>query len=413
MTFSRILLFTSLSALIFSCKKSNTNESTVSSTPLTTTHGRPIGTASKATIGANGGSVSMPDHYISIQVPAGAVDAATEFSVQEVEVNDSAHTGRLFRILPEGVTLKKPVEITFSYTDEDLASANEDYFYPCFQSTDGTWHKVMDCTLDKAQRTLKVSTTHFSDWSILREVTIHSPKHEIGSGEEVDLEAFVLDEYDGTGLLKPSSLTDDQIVGWKIVQGGGSISGGKHTVVKYTAPETDGQIEAIIEVTVKKVVSRTDPKRPGNGGLVIVRKSITILPEEYVTWVIGGETNSAMFFSIGVFNGQAVMTATAVNSAVSFHTSSIVLGKYDFGKLTEPKKANLTASYKLDTFESGYTECDTYKKVFSDGTIVFDKFGESGGGMVQGSFSAVLYNLKNCDVSARNIAGHFRIRRTY
>lgn len=411
--FTKTLLFTSLTVLFFSCKKNNTEEPTKSSTPLTTTHGRPIGTASKVTIGANGGSISFPDHYLSIQVPAGAVDAATEFSVQEVEGNDSVQAGRIFRILPEGITLKKPVEITFNYTDEDLLGANEDYLYPCFQSSDGAWHKVMDCTLDKAHRTLKVSTTHFSDWAILREVCIYSPKPEIGSGEEVYLEAFVLDEYEEGGLMKGADLKADQIVGWKVVQGGGSITGGKNPVVKYKAPETDGKIEAIIEVTVKKVVSRTDPKRPGNGGLVIIRRSLTILPEEYVTWVMGGEKNTAMFFSLGVFNGQAIMTATAPNEAVSFHTSGIVLGKYNFGKLSEPKKADLTASYKLDTFESEYTECDTYKKVYSEGSVVFDKFGESGGGLVQGSFSAIVYKLKNCDISARSISGNFRIRRTY
>jgi hypothetical protein len=414
----KLLFFAGITILSVSCKKNDTGEPGRPSEPIRTVPGQLTGAATKVSIGANGGSLAMPDKYISIQVPAGAVDANTEFSIQEVEPNAIVGTGRLFRILPENIALKKPVEITFHYTDADIAGGNEDYLHPCFQDNDGLWHKVTDCTLDKAGKTLKVATTHFSDWSVFREVSIHSPKPEIGANEEIDLEAFVLDEYKENdqsedGLLFGSALKPEQIVEWKIVYGGGSISGGKNPKIKYKAPDTDSKMEVMIEVTVKNVVKRSDPKRPGNGGLFIVRRTLTILPEEYVIWTIGGQKYTGMFFSLGVFDGQSIMTATAGNSAIAFHTSGTVLGKYSFGKLDEPKKSSFNGTYNFDTYESEYTECETYKKVFGEGSIVFEIFGEGGGGMVQGSFEGTVYLLRDCEVTARHVMGAFRIRRTY
>lgn len=399
--------------LTISCKKNDTNTRGGTFTPLRTMPGQPIGVATKISIGPAGGSIAVPDQYISVQVPAGAVDAETEFSIQEVQPNTSIATGRLFRILPENITLKKPVEITFKYTDADVAGTDASLLYPCFQSNDGLWHKVLDCTLDQAAKTLKVSATHFSDWGILREVTIHAPKEEVGSGEEIELTAHILDEDVASGVVLGSDIKRDQIVGWKVVAGGGSISGGKSTTVKYKAPDTDKKSEALIEVTVKNVVKRSDPKRPGNGGLVIVRRKLTIMPEEYVVWTIGGQKATGIFFSIGVFNGHAIMTATAGNEAISFHTNGTVLGKYSFGKLTDAKKATCTGTYQINTYQSDYTECETFEKVYGEGAIVFDTFGESGGGIVQGSFQGTLYRLENCDVSAKSMYGSFRIRRTY
>ncbi|WP_169818786.1 hypothetical protein [Niabella ginsenosidivorans] len=416
--FIKFFLLAGLIVLGISCKKSDTHTPGKPAEPIRTPPGQVMGTPTKATIGAGGGVIAMPDQYISLQVPAGAVDADTEFSIQEVTPNAAVSTGRLFRILPEGINLKKPVEITFRYTDADIAGSSEDYLYPCYQSSDGLWHKVMDCTLDKANKTIKVAATHFSDWGVFRDIAIHSPKAEIGANEEIDLEAFVLDEYtendkQGDGVLAPSSLKPEQIVEWKIVYGGGTISGGKNPKIKYKAPDTNQKTEVMIEVTVKNVVKRSDPKRPGNGGLMIVRRTLTILPEEYVTWTIGGKKYTGMFFALGVFDGHAIFTATAVESEIAFHTNGTKLGKYSFGKLDDPKKSTFSGTDNLVTYRSDYTECDTYKHVIGEGAVVFETFGESGGGIVQGTFEGTLYNIKNCDVTARHVVGTFRVRRTY
>jgi len=405
-------------ALGVSCKKSHTDMPGKPAEPIKTPLGQPIGTATKVTIGAEGGVIAIPDQCISLKVPAGAVDTDTEFSIQEVVPNAAVNTGRLFRILPEGITLKKPVEITFHYTDADMDGSSEDYFYPCYQSSDGLWHKVTDSTLDKANKTLKVATTHFSDWSWFREIAIHSAKEEIGSQEEVELEVFAKDAYRENAqsddlVLVAIPLTADKIVEWKVVSGGGTISGGKSPKIKYTAPSTDSKIEVVIEVTVKNVISQSNPDRPGNGGLSIVRKKLTILPEEYVIWTIGGKKYTGMFFALGVFDGHAIFTATVVDSEIAFHTNGTKLGKYSFGKLDDPKTSTFDGTDNFVTYHSDYTECDTYKQVFGEGAVVFETFGESGGGIVQGTFEGKLYNKKSCEITARQVFGSFRVRRTY
>ncbi|RFS18860.1 hypothetical protein DVR12_26125 [Chitinophaga silvatica] len=395
------------------CKKSNTDkpDNSKPSVPLKTPRGQVVGTPKKVTIGANGGSIAMPDNYISIQVPAGAVDNNTEFSIQEVQANAGIQTGRLFRILPEGITLKKPVEITFHYTDTDIEGSNEDYLYPCYQNSEGGWHKIMDCTLDKSQKTLKVSTTHFSDWALLRDVAIKTTKNALGSGEEATLEAYVIDEDEDGTIPEFIGLKPEQIVEWKVVVGGGTISGGKNPIVTYKAPNTSAQVEAMVEVTVKNVVKKSDPKRPGNGGLVIVRRTITVLPEEYVVWKISGGEQKAMFFSMGVFNGKAILSATATNESVSFQTNSYVIGKFSVGDMSKPKMADLTATYEHKTYESKYTECDTYNKVYASGSIIYDMVSDTVGGLVQGSFEGQLFKLENCVLDYRNVSGRFRVRR--
>jgi len=416
--FLKCFLFAGLMASGISCEKSDTDIPGKPAKPVITPPGQLMGAPTKAIIGAEGGTLAMPDQYISVRVPAGAVDANTEFSIQEVTPNAAVSTGRLFRVLPEGITLKKPVEITFRYTEADIAGSSEDYLYPCYQSSDGRWHKVMDCTLDKKNKTLKATTTHFSDWSWYREIEIHSPKNEIGSEEEVELEVHAMDAYRQSAqgedlVLTGRPLTTDKIVGWKVVSGGGTISGGKSPKIKYTAPATDSKMEVIIEVTVKNVISQSHPDRPGNGGLSIVRKTLTIVPEEYVIWTIGGKKYSAKFFALSVFDGRAIMTATAVESEIGFHTNGTKLGKYSFGKRDDPKTSTFSGSDNLVSYHSDYTECDTYEKVIGEGAVVFEIFGESGGGIVQGTFEGKLYNIKNCDVTARHVFGSFRVRRTY
>ena len=71
----RLFLFAALFALGICCKKSDTHMPGKPADPIKTAPGQLMGTATKATIGAAGGVITIPDQYISVQIPAGAVDA--------------------------------------------------------------------------------------------------------------------------------------------------------------------------------------------------------------------------------------------------------------------------------------------------------------------------------------------------
>lgn len=402
-------------ALLFvSCKDPDIEDSPKE--PLKTSHGEFIGTLLQAMIGPEGGLMKSPG--ITVSIPKSAVEKETQFMIQEVAPNPNLSIEKVYRILPEDIVLKKEVEITLPYTEEDYAGSDEDFLFPGYQDAEGLWHKMMNCTLDKGKKELKVKTKHFSDWGIFREIGIHSPKDEIGSKEEVELELFAQDMYAETAdandyLLTASAISSDKIMEWKVISGGGTISGGKSSKVRFTAPETDSKIEVIIEVTAKNLISKSHPDRPGSGGMVIVRKTLTILPEEYVIWTIGGKKFTSKFHALGVFNGESILTATAVESEIGFRANGTKLGKYSFGKLTDPQSSQFTGSFNLVSYLSEYTECNTFKKVYGEGSVVFEIFGESGGGIVQGTFEGVLYKIGDCDVSNKHIYGTFRIKRTY
>jgi hypothetical protein len=410
----KYLLGITIALLFLSCKDPDIEERPQE--PLKTSHGEVIGTLLQAMIGPEGGLMKSPE--ISISIPEGAVEKETEFIIQEITPNPNLSIEKVYRILPENIILKKEVEITLPYTEEDYSGSDEDFLFPCYQDADGVWHKMMNCTLDKGKKELKVKANHFSDWGVFREIVIHSPKDEIGSREEVELELFAQDMYAETAdaddyILTSNPILSDKIMEWKVISGGGTISGGKSSKVKYIAPETESKIEVIIEVTAKNLISKSHPDRPGSGGMVIVRKTLTILPEEYVIWTIGGKKFTSKFHALGVFNGESILTATAVESEIGFRANGTKLGKYSFGKLTDPKSSHFSASYDLVSYQSEYTECNTFKKVYGEGSVVFEIFGESGGGIVQGTFEGVLYNLKDCNVSNKHIYGTFRLKRTY
>ena len=53
--------------------------------PLQLPHGKPVGEIAIAQIGKEGGTLTSKDGIIKMEVPAGAVEAAATFSIQEVE----------------------------------------------------------------------------------------------------------------------------------------------------------------------------------------------------------------------------------------------------------------------------------------------------------------------------------------
>lgn len=107
------LLFITTIALIVvfcSCRKNDIGQDDppkLPDQPLKLAHGNIIGEIVTATIGPVGGT-------LTIEVPAGAIDAVAIFSIQEVE-NVLKSNSSAYRLLPEGLNFKKPVKITYYY----------------------------------------------------------------------------------------------------------------------------------------------------------------------------------------------------------------------------------------------------------------------------------------------------------
>lgn len=108
-----------------------------------TEQGTPMGTAVHQTIYPAGGTVELPGHEIRIDIPAGALEVATEISIQEVS-NTLAKLGigKSYKLLPENVIFKKAVNIVFDYPEEILNGTEAKYLSLAYQDSKGYWHRM-------------------------------------------------------------------------------------------------------------------------------------------------------------------------------------------------------------------------------------------------------------------------------
>lgn len=407
-----------INLVIFSCRK---DQDTVveEKTPAKYNRGTPQSAPVQQVIGPEGGVIAFPDGRMRIKIPAGAVKSATDFTISTVSNTLPLSTGFSYRLGPENIQFEQPVEISFNYNAADLDGTPEDLLYLGYQDSDGYWHLLADTKIDKEHQVLKVKTKHFSDWAVVREFTLKADKTELSENETATFKASFIDVYhpkdkhDNDYLLAPVvELKNENVSGWK-VHGGGTISSGKSITAVYTAPASiQSPKTAQVEVTLKRVVSRSEPDRPGNTGTVIMLAPIKLLPGEYVKWTISGEEFMAEAFVAQPSNGKTFVTAMHPNSNLSIGVHSVETGTFSFGNADKPGNAGMMAVYNQIGYSSSYDECNTGKIIYSDGHVNFSKFGAVGE-YIQGSFSASLYDYQTCILSTKKAVGTFRIKRRY
>ena len=78
--------------------------------------GQVIGAATNITLGPNGGSISVTNQPIKVDVPTGAAATGTILTVQEISNTSPGSIGPAFRI-STNKELNTPVTINYSYRD--------------------------------------------------------------------------------------------------------------------------------------------------------------------------------------------------------------------------------------------------------------------------------------------------------
>ena len=153
------------SLFLASCKTSSpTAPATDYGTP--TPVGTPIGTPSTATIGATGGSLKSPDGRLEVIIPANALSASTQISVQPGTNEAPLGTGVAYSLTPYGQKFSKPVTVVLHYNDSDRAGTDIHALAIATQKDDHIWYAFKTVSLDSAAGTLSVSTSHFSWYSL-------------------------------------------------------------------------------------------------------------------------------------------------------------------------------------------------------------------------------------------------------
>jgi hypothetical protein len=151
---------------------SNPSGQTTTPNPVATAVGSPVGSAATATIGPSGGTVTSLDSKLTVSIPAGALAADTVIGIEPITNNAHGGVGSAYRLTPDGQIFSQPVQLTFSYTDQDITGSAPSALSVAFQTTDGYWQLVDMVTVDAAAKTITASVSHFTDFSWVERLRI-------------------------------------------------------------------------------------------------------------------------------------------------------------------------------------------------------------------------------------------------
>lgn len=127
--------------------------------------GAPAGDTVKKVIGPEGGSLTSADGKFTVTVPQNAVSSSTTFSIQPI--TNLIGFGNAYRLEPKGQAFSSTVQLSFRYDENDTEGTVPEVLALAYQQEDGTWRAPQPEKIDPANRTVVVSTRHFSDWSLV------------------------------------------------------------------------------------------------------------------------------------------------------------------------------------------------------------------------------------------------------
>jgi hypothetical protein len=203
------------------------------------------------TIGPDGGELASADGILRVVIPAGALTAPTLLSVTPITNEAPGGLAGAYRLGPEGQAFDSPVEVVFTFADEDLVGSTLDALGVAYQDEANQWHFLTGVTRDAGAHELSAATTHFSDWADVSFVHIQPGTASVEPSQAIELRLF--------GCLSVDEAPDGRLLGdcgpvsglvtWTVngVTGGNATQGtvdpfGGDTpgAVNYLAPSYSG-----------------------------------------------------------------------------------------------------------------------------------------------------------------------------
>jgi len=149
--------------------------------------GTPEGNKVSKDMGPAGGTLASPDGRLTLTVPQNAIAETVTFAVQPVTNKFDGGLGSSYRLEPVGKTFTNPLEISIRYDDHDLEGTVPEVLSLAYQDKEGAWHMQKVIKLDKDKKTITVSTTHFSIWSLIFRTKLSPSKATLRVGESLDI----------------------------------------------------------------------------------------------------------------------------------------------------------------------------------------------------------------------------------
>jgi hypothetical protein len=250
--------------LLFSCKKDPVLPGTEDPIPVgvATEIGSPDGSPiTKKTIDAAGGSISSDDGRIKITIPAGALSTAQEVSIQPVSNHNPLAIKQAYRLQPHGVQFSKPVTIEFLYNDYDVKNSLPEALGIAYQDDKGIWQAQGGAVLDKSAKTIKITTNHFSDWTLFESFYLVASGTVVPVNGSIQLEVFTTEDLlvpltagQEVPMGKKVSMAASRIKEWKLAGAGNLQSNGPNAVYKApsTVPGAPNPIAVSVSIDLKQ-----------------------------------------------------------------------------------------------------------------------------------------------------------------
>lgn len=357
-------IWTSILVVMFtaSCSKSKVDKPVVSRPPLVTAPGTPEGAAVKKTIGAAGGSISSADGNFSVQIPAGALTANQEITLQPVSNQLPAGYGKAYRLTPHNIQFQQPVIIRIRYDETVITNTVPELLAVAYQNEEGKWFYIEELALDKTQKTLTVQTTHFSDWGYFPLFYLDPSEALVDPGGQLTIKCMATVDDDlfiplpGEPEVTVPYQPDAMYFGDWHYSGAGSLQGTGNSA-QYKAPNAvPQQNPEAVSVTVKM-------ERKGQFLLV---SNITIRTDLHIHYMqvdeternAGGLNYPSRLWLYGSFGadpgaGKRSVTINGTEVLIAFWTPGMIAcdipaeGPYSSG-MVEVKTSNKTTSKLLN-----------------------------------------------------------------
>jgi hypothetical protein len=235
-----------MSLLLFSCKKDDKvdNGPTPDPVGIPTQVGVSIGEPiSRKVFGPNGGHLGSYDGRLRIVIPAGALTQDQEVTIESITNFNPLAIGNAYRITPHNVQFQKPVTIQFVYDEEEIPNTIPDALSIAYQDENKIWKALGSATVDKLNKVVSVTTTHFSDWSLFESIYMLAQNNQLPVKKTTELEIYTtedllapLSQGKEVAMGKKMSVATKYIKSWKLAGAGKLVPNGSYA--NYTAPAT-------------------------------------------------------------------------------------------------------------------------------------------------------------------------------
>jgi hypothetical protein len=145
-----------------------------------------------------------------LTIPKGALATNIDVAIESLENTAPGALGESFRLIPDGLAFDAPVTLEFGYADLDLMGIPAEALGIATQAADGAWLWLDGLVIDTRAETVSATTTHFSDYSLVKGFQIRPHYRRVNTGEAVTVSVVYC--YESKEVILPQESSEKQPV---------------------------------------------------------------------------------------------------------------------------------------------------------------------------------------------------------